>query len=182
MVERTLVWQQERAAKLDRTKQAVIEQELQECRFKPLTSDDFKRSALEQGATLPDETWYNMNGVQKHLERQFVGRQTRYEKEQNLALRKSPTSRWKNELTRPQEFHFELDDRKDPFLSPSREHKAPEEEPRALAYPIGTFGRTSGNFEPQRRVEEEEVQLQNEELGFDDALDILHNSLHDMTM
>lgn len=51
-----------------------------------------------------------------------MGRQTRQEKEQILALRYSPpNARWKNEPTRTQEFRFLLDDRKDPFLSTSQE-------------------------------------------------------------
>ena len=126
VVDRTLFWQQERNNKLERTKQELIEQQLQHCSFKPQISEDLRKEAAETGkGVIPkkqEEGWYEINGVQKHLERQFVGRQTREEKEQFLSLRYSPlNSRWKNESTRPQEFKFLLDDRKDPFFSSSME-------------------------------------------------------------
>lgn len=60
-------------------------------------------------------------------------------------------------------------------MSPLRERPDESPPPRSLAYPIGTFGRTSGNLEVGT-----ELQLGDESLGFDSALDILHNSLHDI--
>lgn len=84
VVERTLVWQQERNLKLEKTKQQIAEQEIQQCSFRPKKSEDLKKGAAEGGvggaSRREEEGWYDINGVQKHLERQFVGRQTREEK------------------------------------------------------------------------------------------------------
>lgn len=108
-------WQNEKKEKIKKTEDMLKTQEKQTCTFKPIKADQFKelpKVGRNQLAMTMDDGWTTTNGIQKHLVRQFIARQTRAENEQ-LKLRHSPLQKWKNEKTNTKEFKFLLNGRGD---------------------------------------------------------------------
>ena len=108
-------WQKEKRQKIKKNEDQLIDQEKQICTFQPVKAYQIKelpKLGKNSVAVTMDEGWTTTNGIQKHLERQFIARQAKAEKLQ-LELRHSSLQKWKNETTNAREFKFQLNDRVD---------------------------------------------------------------------
>lgn len=69
---RSQIWEMEKKMKVEREKESQKDSEVKDCTFKPMTN---------WSRTAEPKQLINTNGVHKHLERQYIAKKAKMEKE-----------------------------------------------------------------------------------------------------